>query len=101
MEKLLLQCYTIFFDFSYTCSTYGHSTRNCRSSPPDDCPFISYYVALNSNLSKLKILRLNCCSLRSSQTLIDERNPDTICESESHLGSSYFNAEIFLLHIQH
>ena len=29
------------------------------------------------------------------QTLIDEQNPDIICGCESHIDSSYFNAEIF------
>ena len=46
-------------------------------------------------------MSLNCCSLRSSgkrahfQALIEEHNPHIICGCESHLDSSYYNAEIF------
>jgi len=46
-------------------------------------------------------LSLNCCSLRSPakralfHTLIDEHKPDIICGCESHLDSSYYNAENF------
>ena len=46
-------------------------------------------------------MSLNCCSLCSSgkrahfQALIDEHNPHIICGCESHLDSSYYNAEIF------
>ena len=50
---------------------------------------------------KLKILSLNCCSLRSDTkkamflALVDEHNPDVIGGSESHLDQSFFTPEIF------
>jgi len=70
-----------------------HTRNNCnqRGSLPDDCSAISNYATSNSknfNSTKLKILSLNCCSLRSPgkraqfQTLIDEHNPDIICGCE-------------------
>jgi len=49
----------------------------------------------------MKILRLNCCSLRSSgkralfQSLVDEHSPDIICGCESHLDGTYYNTEFF------
>ena len=53
------------------------------------------------NHTNLKILSLNCCSLRSSGkqanllALIAEHNPDIICGCESHLDGSYSSAEVF------
>ena len=99
-DLLWLQLHLLNLWTQHTCNN-----RNHRSSPPDDCPAISNYVALNSknsNFAKLKILSLNCCSSGKRaqfQTFIDEHNPDIICGCESHLDSSYFNSENFLLHI--
>jgi len=68
---------------------------NIRTSIPDDHPN-NYNDNLsndcifnpsNLNLTKIKILSLNCCSLRSSGkranfiALVDENNPDIICTS--------------------
>ena len=75
-----------------------------RSSHPDDCSIISSYNNPNSwnfNLLKLKVLSLNCCSLRSSgkralfQSLVDEKSPDCICGCESQLDGTYYNDKIF------
>jgi len=55
----------------------------------------------NLNITKIKILSLNCCSLRSSGkranfiALVDENDPDVICGCESHLDSQYYTFEIF------
>ena len=52
-----------------------------------------------SNHNKIKILSLNCCSLRSSEkranflALVDENNPDIICGCESHLDGQYYTAD--------
>jgi len=49
----------------------------------------------------VKVLSLNCCSLRSSLkkasllALINEHKPNIICGCESHLDESYLSAEIF------
>ena len=54
-----------------------------------------------SQIHQLKILNLNCCSLRSDAkkasflALVNERNPDIICGSESHLDQSFYTSEIF------
>ena len=81
---------------------------NTRNSHPDDCsdsdnenPSIDHIDSSIVNCCKLKILSLNCCSLRSSEkranllALIEEHNPDIICGCESHLDRSYYSAEIF------
>ena len=60
--------------------------------------------SLRSNqnkVRKLKIMTINCCSLRSLdkkqqfQELITEHNPDIICGSESHLNADYYTVEVF------
>ena len=50
---------------------------------------------------QLKILNLNCCSLRSDAkkasflALVNEHNSNVICGSESHLDQSFYTSEIF------
>jgi len=57
--------------------------------------------SINNIHKKIKVLSLNCCSLRSNLkkasflALINEHNPDVLCGCESHLDESYLSAEIF------
>ena len=51
--------------------------------------------------STIKVISINCCSLRSSSRrsrlsgLIHEHEPDIIVGCESHLDNSYLSSEIF------
>jgi len=55
----------------------------------------------SGSLNSLRILSLNCCSLRSQakrgifNAIIDEQKPDIVLGCESHLDSSYNSSEIF------
>ena len=61
------------------------------------------FVPINNALlaTQLRILNLNCCSLRSDAkkasflALVSEHNPDVICGTESHLDQSFYASEIF------
>jgi len=84
-------------------SSHTHKSAT-RIIHPNVCSVISSYnnpKLQNSIYMKLKILSLNCCSLRSSgkravfQSLVDEHSPDIICGCELHLDGTYCNAEIF------
>ena len=49
----------------------------------------------------LKVISLNCCSLRSLekrarlQAIVEEHKPDIIIGCETHLDESYSSAEVF------
>ena len=51
--------------------------------------------------SIIKVISINCCSLRSSSRrarlsgLIHEHEPEIIVGCESHLGNSYLSSEMF------
>ena len=88
-------------------TTFADSVTNpsylsTRSSTPKHRKQNQQRAGIKSyKLNSLRILTVNCCSLRSVdkrlsfEELVMEHNPDVVFGSESHLSNVYFTAEVF------
>jgi len=86
---------------STSCCTDNVTLNDSNQTPNPSSNNLSSSQLTKVNLDEIKVIRINCCSLRSLSRrarlcgLIHEHKPDIIVGCKSHLDDSYTSSETF------